>query len=50
MPFWERWHWVILGSIFPDADDAYQGADSKVLLKHVYALVQTKAIRLATLT
>ena len=46
MPCLEQWHWVILGSIFPDTDDAYQGADSKVLLKHVYALVQAKGYTL----
>ncbi|MPW87653.1 2-C-methyl-D-erythritol 2,4-cyclodiphosphate synthase [Moraxella catarrhalis] len=35
-----------IGQHFPDTDDAYQGADSKVLLKHVYALVQAKGYML----
>ena len=35
-----------IGQHFPDTDDAYQGADSKVLLKHVYALVQAQGYTL----
>ena len=31
-----------IGQHFPDTDAQYQGADSRVLLRHVYQLLQTK--------
>ncbi|MCV2884620.1 2-C-methyl-D-erythritol 2,4-cyclodiphosphate synthase [Aestuariibacter sp. AA17] len=35
-----------IGKHFPDTDDAYSGADSKDLLKHVYGLVTKKGYTL----
>lgn len=35
-----------IGMHFPDTDDAYKGADSKVLLAHVYDLVKSKGYEL----
>lgn len=35
-----------IGQHFPNDDDAYSGADSKILLKRVYHLVQSKGYRL----
>jgi 2-C-methyl-D-erythritol 2,4-cyclodiphosphate synthase len=35
-----------IGKHFPDTDDAYAGADSMHLLKHVYALIIEKGYRL----
>ncbi len=35
-----------IGQHFPDTDDAYKGADSKVLLAHVYNLVKSKGYQL----
>lgn len=35
-----------IGKHFPDTDSAYKGADSRVLLRHVYHIVQEKAYRL----
>lgn len=36
-----------IGKHFPDTDDAYEGADSRVLLRHVFSLVQEKGYKLA---
>lgn len=38
-----------IGNHFPDTDSAYAGADSRNLLKHVYALVSQKGFILANL-
>ncbi len=38
-----------IGRHFPDTDDAYAGADSKALLRHVYELVKDKGYRLGNL-
>ena len=35
-----------IGRHFPDTDAAYKGADSRVLLRHVYALIEQKGYRL----
>ncbi len=35
-----------IGQHFPDTDAQYQGADSRVLLRHVYQLLQTKGYQL----
>lgn len=35
-----------IGQHFPDTDPAFKGADSKLLLKHVYDLVQEKGYQL----
>lgn len=35
-----------IGQHFPDTDEAYKGADSKVLLQHVYELVKSKGYEL----
>ncbi|KJV05764.1 2-C-methyl-D-erythritol 2,4-cyclodiphosphate synthase [Methylocucumis oryzae] len=35
-----------IGKHFPDTDAAFKGADSRVLLKHVYGLIQSKGFRL----
>ncbi len=35
-----------IGQHFPDTDVQYQGADSRVLLRHVYQLLQTKGYQL----
>ncbi len=35
-----------IGMHFPDTDDAYKGADSKVLLAHVYEMVKSKGYEL----
>lgn len=35
-----------IGQHFPDTDPAFKGADSKLLLKHVYHLVQEKGYQL----
>lgn len=35
-----------IGQHFPDTDPQYKGADSRVLLKHVYALIQAKGYQL----
>jgi 2-C-methyl-D-erythritol 2,4-cyclodiphosphate synthase len=35
-----------IGKHFPDTDAAYSGADSRVLLRHVFALVKDKGYRL----
>lgn len=35
-----------IGQHFPDTDDAYAGADSRVLLRHVISLIQQKGYRL----
>ena len=35
-----------IGKHFPDTDDAYEGADSRVLLRHVFSLVQQKGFKL----
>ena len=35
-----------IGKLFPDTDDAYKGADSRVLLRRVYALLKEKDFRL----
>ncbi len=35
-----------IGMLFPDTDDAYKGADSKVLLAHVYEMVKSKGYEL----
>ncbi|MCQ3830932.1 2-C-methyl-D-erythritol 2,4-cyclodiphosphate synthase [Microbulbifer elongatus] len=35
-----------IGKHFPDTDDAYSGADSRVLLRHVISLIQQKGYRL----
>ena len=35
-----------IGKLFPDTDDAYKGADSRVLLRRVYALLKEKGFRL----
>lgn len=34
-----------IGQHFPDTDDAYQGADSRVLLRHVVGLIHNKGYR-----
>ena len=36
-----------IGKHFPDTDAAFKGADSRVLLRHVYALVQQRGYTLA---
>lgn len=36
-----------IGHHFPDTDDNWEGADSRVLLKHVYAIIQEQGYRLA---
>jgi len=38
-----------IGRHFPDTDAAYANADSRVLLRHVFALVQQKGYQLANL-
>ena len=38
-----------IGYHFPDTDPAYKGADSKVLLKDAYALVQDKGYRISNI-
>ena len=35
-----------IGQHFPDTDDDYKGADSRVLLRHVYKLIQAKGFAL----
>ncbi|KAF3977653.1 MAG: 2-C-methyl-D-erythritol 2,4-cyclodiphosphate synthase [Methylococcales symbiont of Iophon sp. n. MRB-2018] len=35
-----------IGKHFPDTDPAFKGADSRVLLRHIYAIVQEKGYRL----
>ena len=35
-----------IGQHFPDTDDQYAGADSRELLRHVYALIKAKGYRL----
>jgi 2-C-methyl-D-erythritol 2,4-cyclodiphosphate synthase len=35
-----------IGKHFPDTDPNFKGADSRVLLRHVYAIVQDKGYRL----
>ncbi len=35
-----------IGQHFPDTDDDYKGADSRVLLRHVYGLIQAKGFAL----
>jgi 2-C-methyl-D-erythritol 2,4-cyclodiphosphate synthase len=35
-----------IGKHFPDTDPEFKGADSRVLLRHVYGIVQQKAYRL----
>lgn len=35
-----------IGQHFPDTDPQYKGADSRVLLKHVYALIQAQGYQL----
>lgn len=35
-----------IGKHFPDTDPAFKGADSRVLLRHVYNIVQAKGYRL----
>lgn len=35
-----------IGKHFPDTDPAFKGADSRVLLRHVYGIVQAKGYRL----
>ncbi len=35
-----------IGKHFPDTDPAFKGADSRVLLRHVYRIVQEKSYRL----
>ena len=35
-----------IGRHFPDTDAAYKGVDSRVLLRHVYALIEQKGYRL----
>ena len=35
-----------IGKLVPDTDDAYKGADSRVLLRRVYALLKEKGFRL----
>jgi 2-C-methyl-D-erythritol 2,4-cyclodiphosphate synthase len=35
-----------IGRHFPDTDAAYKGADSRVLLRHVYALIEQRGYRL----
>ena len=35
-----------IGKHFPDTDPAFKGADSRVLLRHVYSIVQEKGYRL----
>ncbi|SIQ45662.1 2-C-methyl-D-erythritol 2,4-cyclodiphosphate synthase [Shewanella morhuae] len=38
-----------IGKHFPDTDAAYKGADSRVLLRHCYALAQAKGFELGNL-
>ncbi len=38
-----------IGHHFPDTDAAYSGADSRVLLRHVYALVRAKGYQVNNL-
>lgn len=38
-----------IGQHFPDTDPAYKGADSRVLLKQVYALVQEQGYQISNL-
>ncbi|MBY6187064.1 2-C-methyl-D-erythritol 2,4-cyclodiphosphate synthase [Marinobacter hydrocarbonoclasticus] len=38
-----------IGRHFPDTDPAYAGADSRVLLRHCYALIREKGYRLGNL-
>lgn len=38
-----------IGKHFPDSDQTYAGADSRSLLKHVYALVQEKGYAIGNL-
>ena len=35
-----------IGKHFPDTDPEYKGADSRVLLRHVYDIVQDKGYQL----
>ena len=35
-----------IGKHFPDTDPAFKGADSRVLLRHVYGIVQQKGYKL----
>ena len=36
-----------IGHHFPDTDDDWEGADSRVLLKHVYAIIKEQGYQLA---
>ncbi|RLV61757.1 2-C-methyl-D-erythritol 2,4-cyclodiphosphate synthase [Parashewanella curva] len=38
-----------IGKHFPDTDDAYAGADSRVLLRHCYQLAQNKGFEMGNL-
>ncbi len=38
-----------IGKHFPDTDPAFKGADSRVLLRHVYAIVQQKGYQVVNL-
>jgi len=35
-----------IGKLFPDTDPEFKGADSRVLLRHVYSIVQNKGYQL----
>ncbi len=38
-----------IGTLFPDTDPKYKGADSTVLLKHVYSLIKSNGYEIANL-
>lgn len=38
-----------IGTLFPDTDPKYKGADSTVLLKHVYELIKEKGYKISNL-
>ena len=38
-----------IGKLFPDTDVKYQGIDSRILLKEIYSIIQSKGYELANL-
>lgn len=38
-----------IGTLFPDTDPKYKGADSTILLKHVYKLINEKGYKISNL-
>ena len=38
-----------IGTLFPDTDEQYKNADSKLLLKHVYSLIEEKGYKIGNI-